>query len=337
MLTPKLSVLIVTYNSENHIEGLVSSLEANLGEIISEIIVIDNKSSDATVNRIVGLARAHGNIKLIQSDSNLGFRRAVNFGIRVAENEVIVVANPDTIVQDQSVTKCVEVMRDSRVAICFPRVVARRFGYKQNGSTYHLPQAVFPFILSYPFGMDEIESNEQRIFPRDTPTTAFFLIKRDCFLAINGLDEAIFMYDEEDELGLKMKELNKKIVFCPSATVIHSNAASLRTVIRRRETLVGSIYFAGPYLYRRYGDDSVPNKLMWWAIFFLRGAIASIFWRRRYPMKATVESWLRIRATIFSKTHRAKVTWNVRILFRAELWRWLLRGSTLRPRWLQSS
>src|ERR1044071_2746617 len=92
--TPRLSIVIVTYNSAGHIDGCLRSLVEHPPAIDHDITVVDNASSDGTANAI----RAQWNgVHVIDAGGNLGFARANNLGMRETSGELILLLNPDTV------------------------------------------------------------------------------------------------------------------------------------------------------------------------------------------------------------------------------------------------
>src|SRR3989344_3956773 len=96
IVMPKISFVILTYNSEIYIEKLINSLSTFFKEDIQknkiEIIVVDNNSEDQTVV----LVKKFVNVKLIENKDNVGFSKGVNLGVSKALSEYIVIINPDT-------------------------------------------------------------------------------------------------------------------------------------------------------------------------------------------------------------------------------------------------
>ena len=97
-----LTIIIVTWNSENEISGCLSSLTHSLKNINHEIIVVDNNSSDKTV---VIIKKEFPNVLLIKKNRNMGFGRGNNIALKKAKGERILLLNPDTIVNKIAILK----------------------------------------------------------------------------------------------------------------------------------------------------------------------------------------------------------------------------------------
>src|SRR3990172_10611818 len=100
-----ISIIIVTWNSENWIKRCLDSILATSGDLKMEIIVVDNFSKDKTQE----ILKPYGSqIKLIQNSSNLGYAKGCNQGLKIAQGNYILLLNPDTEITENSLKK----MRD---------------------------------------------------------------------------------------------------------------------------------------------------------------------------------------------------------------------------------
>ena len=103
----KLSVIIVNFNVKYYVEQCLNSLNRALKGIDSEIFVVDNHSKDDSVGYITHRFR---NVTVIDCNHNLGFARANNIAIRCSEGEYVLLLNPDTIVCEDTIEKCIAFM-----------------------------------------------------------------------------------------------------------------------------------------------------------------------------------------------------------------------------------
>ena len=91
-----LSIIIVTYNSEEEIVNCINSLLPQMIDLTSEIIIIDNNSTDNTISLLNEIE--YKNISTIQNSTNVGYTIANNQGIKKALGEYLLFLNPDTLV-----------------------------------------------------------------------------------------------------------------------------------------------------------------------------------------------------------------------------------------------
>ena len=114
----RLAIIIVSYNSRKDLENALRSLTEPPPTVAHEIVVVDNASTDSTPAYV---RERWPHVRLIASESNLGFAQANNLGIRSTSGDLVLLVNPDTIVTAAAVDRLVSIM-DSRpdVAIVGP-------------------------------------------------------------------------------------------------------------------------------------------------------------------------------------------------------------------------
>ena len=118
---PRLSIVIVSYNSRVDLEACLQSLTSPPPAIDHEIVVVDNASGDGTPGYLRG--RWPG-IRLLESRTNIGFASANNLGIRQTFGDFVLLLNPDTIVRPRAVDTLVQALeRAPAAAVVGPRIV----------------------------------------------------------------------------------------------------------------------------------------------------------------------------------------------------------------------
>src|SRR5512133_681722 len=106
-MSMKLSVVIVNYNVKYFLEQCLHSVLKAIHELEAEIFVVDNNSVDGSIRM---LREKFPSVTVIENKDNRGFSRANNQAIRKAKGESILLLNPDTIVEDDTLVKCVQFM-----------------------------------------------------------------------------------------------------------------------------------------------------------------------------------------------------------------------------------
>ena len=109
----KLSIIIVNYNVKHFLEQCLKSVEKAIETLDAEIIVVDNNSVDGSLKMI---KYKFPNVLLISNKTNTGFSVANNQGINIAKGEHILLLNPDTVVQEDTLLKCVEFLETNENA-----------------------------------------------------------------------------------------------------------------------------------------------------------------------------------------------------------------------------
>ena len=96
---PRISVIIVNYNVRDLLESCLHSVESALDAVPGEILVVDNASDDGSADMV---RQKFPDVVLIESDSNLGFARANNLALARARGAYLLLLNPDTLVQEDT-------------------------------------------------------------------------------------------------------------------------------------------------------------------------------------------------------------------------------------------
>lgn len=220
----KLSIIIVAYNSENFIEKCVKSLLKNLPSS-SEVIIIDNNSSDGTVKRLKNFLPK---ILLIESDRNLGFGKANNLAAKKAKGEYLFFLNPDTEVLQPIFDELVEFYEGEKDAgIVSPKLV--QMDGRVQESVKRLPTilgAVREYILGIPHAYSQYAPQTNKPLEVESVYGAAMLIKKDLFQEVNGFDEKFFLYYEDVDLCKRIKTLGKKIYYYPNVLIKHMVGAT---------------------------------------------------------------------------------------------------------------
>lgn len=208
----KLTVVIVNYNVRHYLEQCLRSLERALKGIEAEVYVVDNHSKDGSVEALQPLFPA---VHFISSNHNLGFARANNIAIHQSEGEYVLLLNPDTVVAESSIARCIDFMdsqpdagavgvkmltesgmpaMESRRGVPTPLVAF----YKMSGLCSRFPQSrrYGKYYMSY-LPWDEAAEIE-------VVSGAFCFLRREALLNVGLLDEDFFMYGEDIDLSYRL-------------------------------------------------------------------------------------------------------------------------------------
>lgn len=216
-----ISVVIVTYNSENVIKDCLLSLQ-KIKE--KEIIIVDNKSRDNTLQEIRKLKLG---VTIIKNKKNKGLTAAWNQGAQKAKSETILFLNPDTVLQTRFTKSIEKKLGSSRIG-----VVGFRFE-NTNGSlqfsTGRFPTITnvlcdrLPFLSTY-YGMqirDINFYNSKHIV--DWVSGSGFAVQKKAFNTVKGFDESIFMYTEDIDFCKRVSQAGYQIVYFPKIIVTHTD------------------------------------------------------------------------------------------------------------------
>lgn len=223
-----LSIIIVGYNVEKWLVICLNSIFKNQPDIHFEVIYIDNGSQDATLEKL----SCFKCIKIVKNSSNLGFTKACNQGAAVARGKYLLFLNSDTEILDGSLEKMVDYLEKNHSAgVIGPRLFNNHQFDLQISSTGDLTpvRAIFSFSLLKDLlphtrlVREYLLSDWQRNSIREVGAVsgAALMIRNSIFKKINGFDEQFFLYFDESDLCLRVKNLGKKIIFYPEAKIIH--------------------------------------------------------------------------------------------------------------------
>ena len=199
----KLSVVIVNYNVRLLLEECIKSVEKALDGIEGDIFVIDNNSSDVSVEYI---RERFPKVHIIANKENLGFARANNQAIRMTDAEYILLLNPDTVVYENTLRGCLDFMDANPEAGGVGVRMLTREGKVAPESRRAVPTPWVAFLkmlgLTSRYYMSHL--------PWDKPgrievvSGAFCMLRHKALDQIGLLDEDFFMYGEDIDLSYRL-------------------------------------------------------------------------------------------------------------------------------------
>jgi GT2 family glycosyltransferase len=215
-IPPKLTVVIVNWNGERFLNNCLSAL---MKQTISpyEIILVDNASTDASLD----IVRNFPSVRLLAQSVNLGFARANNLAIALAdkESEWIALLNPDaypeprwleTLLSASYEQPSFGIFGSKLVVAANPKVL------DGAGDAYHISGLVWRMANGEP-NVCSSEHN-QEVF---SPCAAAALYRRSAILEVGGFDEDFFCYVEDVDLGFRLRLAGYRCLYVPSSVAQH--------------------------------------------------------------------------------------------------------------------
>ena len=199
----KLSVVIVNYNVRLLLEECIKSVENALDGIEGDIFVVDNNSSDGSVEYI---RERFPKVHIIANKENLGFARANNQAIRMTDAEYILLLNPDTVVYENTLRGCLDFMDANPEAGGVGVRMLTREGNAAPESRRAVPTPWVAFLKMLGFTRRYYMSH----LPWDKPgrievvSGAFCMLRHKALDQIGLLDEDFFMYGEDIDLSYRL-------------------------------------------------------------------------------------------------------------------------------------
>ena len=221
---PRLSIIIVSYNVREDLERCLESLVTHPPAADHEIVVVDNASTDDTVQ---ALRRRWPGVRRIEAGGNLGFSRGNNVGIRQSFGELVLLLNGDTLVPPGALDALATVL-DARpdVAIAGPRLVDARGQAELSFGRMISPVNELRQKLRTRRSVERLTSVEREV---DWVSGACLLVRRADAEAVGLLDERYFMYTEDVDFCAAVRARGRKVLFTPRAQIVHLRGRSRRT------------------------------------------------------------------------------------------------------------
>ncbi len=232
----KLSIVIVNYNVKHFLAQCLISVQRAISEIETEVFVVDNASSDGSVDFI---AQQFPWVKLIASPQNLGFSKGNNLAMQRAAGEYVLLLNPDTVVAEDTFNKCIGFMDAHPAAGALGVHMIDGKGNFLPESKRGLPTPAVAFYKSFglsklfpkseTFGryhlgfLPENETHEVEIL-----SGAYMLMRKKVLDQVGLFDEAFFMYGEDIDLSYRVTLAGYKNYYFADTTIIHYKGESTR-------------------------------------------------------------------------------------------------------------
>jgi N-acetylglucosaminyl-diphospho-decaprenol L-rhamnosyltransferase len=217
-----LSIIIVSYNARADLERCLASLHAAPPSASHECIVVDNASVDGSVAAL----RRWPDVRVLEQQSNVGFARAVNAGIRATTGVNLLLLNSDTIVPSGAIDRLLaELDADPTVAVVGPRLVdARGRAELSFGRMISPLNELRQKRLAKSSAVERL--TRERRHP-DWVSGACLLVRRDAAEAAGLLDERFFMYTEDVDFCAAVRAGGHRILFTPAVEVVHLRGRSV--------------------------------------------------------------------------------------------------------------
>ena len=229
---PRLSIVIVTFNSAKDIDACLASLTSQSPAVDLETVVVDNASSDGTAAAVRG--RWPG-VRVLESGRNLGFAGGSNLGIRQTFGELVLLLNPDTIVRPGALATLIGAL-DARTdaAAAGPRLIDAQGRAELSFGRMIGPLAEFRqklLVTGHDRGVPLVSRYVERLtrYPReaDWVSGACLMVRRADVEAVGLLDERYFMYAEDVDLCAAIRARGRRVLFVPGSEVVHHRGRSV--------------------------------------------------------------------------------------------------------------
>lgn len=232
---PDCSIVIVSHQHRLYLSGCLGSLLNEGKKLPLEIIVIDNNSSDGTIESLDQKIRSE--INIVRNDKNLGFAKACNQGIRMAKSNIVMFVNPDVLTMSGSIPKMLKFLKLNPVASCVVPVLknidgsiqysCRKFpGWKET----LLKRTPVRWLVD-PEKINRYDEKTMDFINRKIPFRIHWalggclMVKKSTFKKIGVFDERFFLYCEDIDWFYRLKKADLTAYCLPEATMFHKHIA----------------------------------------------------------------------------------------------------------------
>ncbi|MFC1466088.1 MAG: glycosyltransferase family 2 protein [Candidatus Brachytrichaceae bacterium NZ_4S206] len=252
------SVILVSWNTRDLVVECLKSIPEALGDIYGDVWVVDNASTDATVET---LRKDFPAVHLVINQRNVGFSAANNQAIVASSGRYVLLLNSDTVAAPVSIAHLVRFADEQpRAGVVGPMLL------NPDGSF----QSSFCDFPSFTNELLSATGIGRRLINPDYPGYDFahaqtarrvgyvagacMLVRREAIEQVGLMDESYFMYSEEVDWCYRMWKAGWEVWFTPEAKVIHHGGQSTR---QWRHAMLRSLYRSKVHFFRKhYGEGS---------------------------------------------------------------------------------
>lgn len=277
---PHVSAIIVNYNAGHILLKAVHSLLH--AACVIKIFVIDNNSTDNSLDEIERLAESEFRLVCIRNQANLGFAKACNVAIPMVESSYMLFLNPDCIIEPGALETMLSYMKTTPSAAMVGPCLLNPDGSEQAGGRRAVPTPWRAFVRV--FGLSRLCKYYPRYFkdfllhqqPLPDGPIEIEAISGSCMLVrgkavkdVGAMDEGYFMHCEDLDWCMRFRQKGWKIIFIPNARVLHYKGvcSKSRPIFVEWHKHKGMIRFYSKFFRHQY-----PGALM--------GLVAAGVWLR---------------------------------------------------------
>jgi O-antigen biosynthesis protein len=231
-----ISIVIVNYNVQYFLEQCLISVQRALSGVNAEVFVVDNNSVDGSVLMV---QQKFPWVKLIANEQNTGFSKANNQAMRLAKGEHILLLNPDTVIEEDTLSKVLAFMKKHPECggLGVKMVDGKGVFLPESKRGLPTPETAFYKI----FGLSRLFQKSKRfnryylghlsndeVHEIEILSGAFMWMRKAALDKVGLLDEAFFMYGEDIDLSWRIIQGGYKNYYFPETRIIHYKGESTK-------------------------------------------------------------------------------------------------------------
>jgi N-acetylglucosaminyl-diphospho-decaprenol L-rhamnosyltransferase len=231
-MSPDLAVAVVNHNAGPFLAGCLDSIAASSGEVATEVVLVDNASTDRSVDRATA---GHPDVRVIRNPDNRGFARAANQALAATTAPFVLLLNPDAQIVGGKLESLVKVARERPRAGAIGALVRNPDGTIQP-SARRVPRLgealghafLGPLWRENPWTRSYTMAGWDRATEREVGwvSGSAMLLRREVIDEVGPFDEGYFMYVEEVDWCYRFKRAGWEVWHCPDALAVHHGGRS---------------------------------------------------------------------------------------------------------------
>lgn len=233
----ELSIVVVNMNTKDLTLECVESVREEGSDIDWEIIMVDNGSTDGSVESFRRLENEMDNFTFIGNDKNEGYAKANNQGIKVAQGDYVLLLNNDTVVEKKALEKLLSFAKRKKDAgVVAPRLL-NKDGSIQD-SCYHFPttlNALKEYWLLQKGSFEKYAPKGKKIREVDAVVGAAFLMTPEALKRVGMLDERYFAYFEDIDYCREVWRNGLKVYYYPKVEILHYHGATFKKLASKKD------------------------------------------------------------------------------------------------------
>lgn len=271
-----LSIIIVNWNTCDMLRDCLASVYAGLDTLQTEVFVVDNGSSDAS---LAMLAAEFPRVMTIANPDNRGFAAANNQALVRAKGRHVMLLNTDTLVHDSVLPDAVAFLdANPRVGVMGPRILNRDGSVQASATSY----PSLGRLLGQTLGLNHIPALDgyrmlgwdRRGFRAvEVISGCAMLVRREAMEQVGLLDAGFFFYGEETDWCRRFATAGWQVVFAPVGEITHFGGGSVRSLNHRRDVMLteGTVR-----LHRKHGG--LVSGIACYALLAIFNASRAVLW-----------------------------------------------------------
>ena len=280
----KILIVIVNYNGKHLLEKNLHSVVEN-GYEDSDIVVVDNASVDGSIEY---LKKEFPSVKIVESKENLGFGRGNNLGVKEYPNyDAYLFLNNDISVPKGFLDNLVKELQKENVGAVGPKVL---YSKERIGSEMRIINSAGIEVDEHYMAYDRYDKEEDKpkynvVEEVDALMGGAFLVKREVFEKVGGFNPSMFLYYEDIDLSLRIRDLGYKLYYVGTSEVYHDHMASSKSLGTRKRNIMN--------MQNRFRSIQSRKGLwvaIWETIWYLFNWLV---WKMIYSRRITLKEFLK--------------------------------------------